>query len=311
MMGTSGNTQFRPYVDTPQMSDTEFASLGKLIHDLTGIVLSENKRCMLNSRLVRELRRLGLPDFASYHRFILREGRQSELQALTSAVTTNVTSFFRGPDQFAALTDLLPELQERSNMGQRVRIWSAGCSTGQEPYSIAMTILDKWPEAVRADLRILATDIDANVVAEAREGTYDLQGIDLASSPVLGRFVCHGPGDRKITVVPAIKSLVRFEQLNLLGPWPFRGHFDIIFCRNVVIYFDAVTRHNLWKRFADRLDPGSWLFVGHSERVDHDLQRWIKPVGVTRYQRTQTPLADFGVHGERAFGDRVHVTLQS
>lgn len=307
-MGTSRNTPFRPNLETPQMSDIEFASFRSLIHDMTGIVLTENKRCMLNSRLVRELRRLGLPDFASYYRLILQPGADSELQALTSAVTTNVTSFFRGPDQFAALTELLPELQERISKGQRVRIWSAGCSTGQEPYSIAMTILDQWPEAVRADLRILATDIDANVVLQARIGTYDLDGIDLESSAVLSRFVSPGPRDRMITVAPAVKSLVRFEQLNLLCPWPFRGQFDIIFCRNVVIYFDAETRHNLWRRFAERLDPGSWLFVGHSERVDHDLQRWIKPLGVTRYQRTQTPMAEAGVHVAKDFIDRVHGT---
>ncbi len=304
MMSASGNMSFRSHDETPQMTDADFASFGKLIHELTGIVLTENKRCMLNSRLLREVRRLGLSDFASYRRLIEKPGAAKELEALTSAVTTNVTSFFRGPDQFVALTELLPELRERVTKGNRVRIWSAGCSTGQEPYSIAMTILDQWPEAVRADVRILATDIDANVVAEARQGHFDVQGVDVSGSDVLRKFVSPGPRTGQITIAPNVRSIVRFEQLNLLGHWPFRGQFDIIFCRNVVIYFDAETRHKLWRRFAERLDPGSWLFVGHSERVDQSLQRWLRSAGVTRYRRTETPMSDIGVdpgtiHAER------------
>ncbi len=277
------------YEETSQMSDHDFASFVRIIHDMTGIVLTENKRCMLTSRLAREVRRLGLSDFASYRRLIESPGAEDELRALTSAVTTNVTSFFRGPEQFVALAELLSKLRERSERGQRIRIWSAGCSTGQEPYSIAMTILAHWPEAVRADVRVLATDIDADVVEKAKRGVYDAREIGSGTPVVTRQFFVPGPGSDQVSIAPSVRSLVRFEQLNLLGQWPFRGKFDVIFCRNVVIYFDAETRRKLWMRFAERLDPGSWLFVGHSERVDQRLQSWIKSEGVMRYRRTDKP----------------------
>jgi chemotaxis protein methyltransferase CheR len=276
--------------EIPPMSDEEFAWFGKLIREMTGIVLTENKRCMLTSRLAREVRKLGLRDFASYRRLIASPGRERELDAFTSAVTTNVTSFFRGADQFVALANLLPELQQKTRNGHRVRIWSAGCSTGQEPYSIAMTVLEHWPDAARADVLVLATDIDFNVVEEARLGIYDAKAIDSVSPQMLEKFFDPDSQMGTYSISKAVRSIVRFEQLNLLEQWPFRGQFDIIFCRNVVIYFDAETRKKLWLRFAERLNAGSWFFVGHSERIDQGLQSWIKPAGVTRYQRTNKPI---------------------
>jgi chemotaxis protein methyltransferase CheR len=153
-----------------------------------------------------------------------------------------------------------------------------------------MTILEHWPDAARADVRILATDIDFNVVEEARLGVYDAKVMDSVSSHMLERFFEPGPEKETYSISKAARSIVRFEQLNLLEKWPFRGQFDVIFCRNVVIYFDAETRKRLWLRFAERLGAGSWFFVGHSERVDQSLQSWIKPAGVTRYQRTAKPI---------------------
>jgi chemotaxis protein methyltransferase CheR len=189
------------------------------------------------------------------------------------------------------LAEFVPALKQQVAQGRRVRIWSAGCSTGEEPYSIAMTLLEHWPDAVRADIRILATDIDPKVVEQARRGVFDASRAEAEPSPMLKRFLTAGPAKGQLTVAPALQSLIRFEELNLLGDWPFRGNFDIIFCRNVVIYFDADTRNRLWRRFSDRLEPGGWLFVGHSERVDPSLQTWLRPAGITRYQRTDAPRA--------------------
>ncbi|MEH7827617.1 CheR family methyltransferase [Gemmobacter denitrificans] len=274
------------------MSDEDFRALSQLVHDRTGIVLSEGKRWMLASRLAKEINRLGLPDLAAYRKLLARPDAEPELEALTSAITTNVTSFFRGPDHFEALAALVPSLREQSKRGQRVRLWSAACSTGQEPCSIAMTLLEHWPEAAQADVRILATDIDAQVVEEARQGVYDERLLEGPAEKTIRRFSAAGPRPGTIRVVPAVRGLIRYEQLNLLGPWPFGGSFDVIFCRNVVIYFDNETRARLWHRLADRITPGGWLYIGHSERVDRALDPYLTPGGVTRYRRTATPIRD-------------------
>lgn len=288
-MSGMATQQAEAAADVVAMSDADFAAFTRLVRDHTGIVLTESKRWMLTSRLTREIRRLNLPDFASYRRLLEQPGSDAQLQSLTSAVTTNVTSFFRGADQFDTLAELIPLMQRRVRDGGRVRIWSAGCSTGQEPYSIAMTLLGHWPEVLRADVLILATDIDAEVVQTARHGIYDAREVDEVAAPLLRKFTAPGPRPGTVTTAPALREMIRFEQLNMLGPWPFSGRFDVIFCRNVVIYFDAETRCQLWQRFAERLDPGGWLFVGHSERVAQSLEPYLKPSGVTRYRRTDLP----------------------
>lgn len=274
------------------MSDDDFGAFSRLVHDRTGIVLSEGKRWMLASRLAKEMRRLGLPDLATYRALLARPDAHQALEALTSAITTNVTSFFRGPDHFDALGALMPGLRDKARRGQRVRLWSAACSTGQEPCSIAMTLLDHWPEAAQADVRILATDIDAQVVEEARRGIYDQKLIDGPAEKLIRRYSAAGPRAGTLQVAPAVLGLIRYEQLNLLGPWPFRGSFDVIFCRNVVIYFDSATRARLWHRLADRIAPGGWLYIGHSERVDRALDPYLTAGGVTRYRRTEAPLRE-------------------
>lgn len=273
----------------PPISDSDFADFGRIIRERTGIVLNDSKRWMLALRLTREIRRLGLPDLASYRRLLASPQAGEARDALTSAVTTNVTSFFRGPEQFEALAALVPELRERARQGGRLRIWSAGCSTGQEPVSIAMTLLDHWPDAARADLRILATDIDAQVIARAQSGLYDARTLE-AEIPAEQRHhftQSDPPAAGMLSVSPQIAALIRYRRLNLHDPWPFRGLFDIIFCRNVVIYFDAESRRRLWQRLAGQLVPGGRLFVGHSERIDPALVPILRPEGVTRYRRSE------------------------
>jgi chemotaxis protein methyltransferase CheR len=171
-----------------------------------------------------------------------------------------------------------------------VRIWSAGTSTGQEAYSIAATLLDAAPELGHHDVLILATDIDPQVIDHARTGVYDRRLLGEAPPQKLLRFVQDGPQPGTVSMAPALREMIRFEVLNLLEPWPFRGTFDIIFCRNVVIYFDAETRRRLWTRFAERLPHNGILILGHSERMDPALDRLFEPVGITQYRRTGHPV---------------------
>lgn len=273
------------------ISDDDFRALSQLVQARTGIVLGESKRCMLAARLNKEIQRLGLPNFNAYRDLLSQTGSHDILEALTSAITTNVTSFFRGMDHFEALAALVPHLRDKTRKGQRVRLWSSACSTGQEPSSIAMTLLEHWPDVALADVRILATDIDGQVIEQAREGVYDQQLLQGVGEKTVRRFSTTGPKPGTIRLAPEVLGLIRYEQLNLLEPWPFKGHFDVIFCRNVVIYFNNETRARLWHRLADRITPGGWLYIGHSERVDRELEPYLSTGGVTRYQRTATPIS--------------------
>jgi len=275
---------------TDEMSDHDFHAFTNLIHKQTGIVITPAKRSMLVSRLSRRLRQLGLKDFSSYRSLLENEQESYELQKLVSVITTNVTSFFREPKHFAELARLIPSFMDRATSGDRIRIWSAGCSSGEEPYSIAMTLKDNWSTCEKFDVRILATDIDPEMVSYARNGSYTRQQLGEAPSATLMRYGKICQSEDRYEISSAVKSLIRFEELNLLEQWPFTGKFDVIFCRNVVIYFDASTRNGLWERFAQRLFPGGTLFIGHSERVDAQLEPFLQPCGVTQYRRTDSPL---------------------
>lgn len=271
------------------LTDAEFGAISQRIHRETGIVIGAAKRSMLIARLAHRLRLLGLPDFAAYTRLLDSPEGEDERRALVSAITTNVTKFFREPHHFDALAELAPDLIARARAGGRVRLWSAGCSTGQEPYSIAATLLDHAPDIARHDLRILATDIDPQVIETARRGRYDARALGRDTPPLMRRFLQEEP-EGQVSVSPKLGALVRFETLNLLDPWPFTGKFDIVFCRNVVIYFDADTRHGLWLRFASRILPGGHIFLGHSERMDSRFDPYFAPSGITHYRRTDLAL---------------------
>lgn len=277
---------------TFDLSEAEFATISARIHRETGIVIGAAKRSMLISRLAHRLRSLGLADFGAYTRLLDSPEGQPERRALVSAITTNVTRFFREPHHFDALAEMLPDLVQRAKSGGRVRLWSAGCSTGQEAYSMAATILDKAPDIDRYDLRILATDIDAEVVARAQAGVYDRHLIGEDPPAALRRCLEDGPGAAQVRMTRKLRSIMRFEVLNLLEPWPFHGRFDVIFCRNVVIYFDAETRHDLWRRFAGQTATGGMLFIGHSERMDMRLDPFFAPCGITQYRRTALNLPE-------------------
>lgn len=273
-------------LDRQTIGDAAFQTVARHLQDETGIVLSEAKKGLAVSRLSRRLRVLGLSDFDAYCRLLSGPEGPAERQEMVLLLTTNVTRFFREPHHFETLRSrILPGLVARAKSGGRVRIWSAGCSSGEEPYSIAMTILEAFSQAPSTNLRILATDIDSNVVSSGQKGCYKISDEDLAENPLLEKYTEKVAGsDQQFEILPALKALVQFGQLNLLQPWPMRGKFDIIFCRNVVIYFSTETQQALWPRFAGSLNVGGHLMIGHSERVTGPAANALRSAGVTHYE---------------------------
>ena len=252
---------------------SDFRQIAALVHSHSGIVLTESKVNLVYSRLAKRLRAIGLKSFRDYCALIEGADGADERQAMIAAMTTNVTRFFRESHHFDHLRDeILPALIEKARSGARVRIWSSACSSGEEPYSIALTVLKEMPDAPTRDFLILASDLDHNMVARGRTGIYDAKLVE--SIPIdLRRDWLETIRDKdKISyqMKPAVRGLVRFNELNLLGSWPMRGKFDVIFCRNVMIYFDEETQDSIWARFADVLTPDGTLFIGHSERISVD-----------------------------------------
>jgi chemotaxis protein methyltransferase CheR len=268
------------------LTDAEFSRICQIVREQSGIALTDAKRQMVYGRLVRRLRALRLPSFAQYLQ-LLEAGEPLELQEFTNAITTNLTSFFREMHHFEYLGEqLLPEIAERVRAAGRMRIWSSACSTGEEPYSIAMVLRERQVLLGRADVRILATDLDSNVLATAAAGVYPAERLQqMAPKRVAGFFKPgSGAGEGSVQVSPSLQQLITFKQLNLMHEWPMRGPFDAIFCRNVVIYFDIETKRALFDRMA-RLQPaGAILFLGHSENLYRISERY-ELVGRTIYRR--------------------------
>lgn len=266
-----------------RFTDDDFRALAKLAHAEFGLALADSKKPLVYSRLARRLRARQIDEFSGYMKLLERPEESDERLQLISALTTNVTSFFREKHHFATLREnLVPELSKQS----RVRIWSAGCSSGQEPFSIAMTLLDSLPDAARQQTRILATDIDPAVVARARKAEYPKEETDTIPDELRKRWTAPSAENTdKVAISPKVKELISFGELNLMQDWPFKGPFDAIFCRNVAIYFDQDTQRRLWARFTDLLRPGGYLFIGHSERVTGPALDVLSTAGVTTYRK--------------------------
>jgi chemotaxis protein methyltransferase CheR len=266
-----------------KMTAADFANIAEALRSATGISLSDGKAPLVYSRLAKRLRTLGLENFRAYCDLLQEGDLGGEVQHLIAAMTTNVTSFFREPHHFDALSACFAEtLAHRARQGGRVRLWSAACSNGAEPYSMAMTILSAMPDAQRFDVRVLATDIDPNMVDHARRATYSKEALAPLSSSQRQQFFRHDDG---YAVTDDVRALVQVNPLNLNGPWPMKGKFDIIFCRNVAIYFDEHTQEKLWARFAEVLNPGGLLCIGHSERITGPGMRFLQASGLTSYKR--------------------------
>ncbi|MBB4009246.1 protein-glutamate O-methyltransferase CheR [Allorhizobium taibaishanense] len=263
--------------------------IAAMIYADAGIALNDSKASLVYSRLSKHIRNLGLRGFREYCALVSSQEGAAARREMLSHLTTNFTRFFRENHHFDHLrTEVLPGLINRAKSGGRVRIWSAACSDGQEPYSIALTVLSLLPNAADYDFRILATDIDPKILALARAGAYDetaLETISPAMRKQWFREVDIG-GRRKFQVDDKLKKLITFNELNLMAQWPLKGPFDVIFCRNVVIYFDEPTQVKIWSRFAGLLPEGGHLYIGHSERVSGDPKNLFDNIGITTYKYT-------------------------
>ena len=267
-------------------TNRHFEFLRKMVGQHAGINLSEAKRELVYGRIARRIRALNLQGFDEYCR-LLEEAPDEEIGNFINAITTNLTAFFREDHHFEFLRDtLVPEWTKKGNGRPHVRIWSAGCSTGEEPYSIAMTLRESMAPGATGDVAVLATDIDTNVLATAEAGVYDASRVESMSRARLSKWFRRGRGANadKVKVVPDLQELIRFRQLNLMQEWPVRGPFDLIFCRNVVIYFDKPTQRKLFARFAEKIAPRGYLIIGHSETL-YNVSEEFELVGRTIYRK--------------------------
>ncbi len=266
------------------LSDATFERLRERIQVEAGIALSGSKRSLVVARLGRVVRRLQLDSFEAYLDYLDSRASAADQQDFVNALTTNLTRFFREAHHFEHLVEHVRDLIATRPNIKRLRIWSAGCSTGQEPYSIGLSLLDELPELAHWDFRILATDIDTTVLAKAATGVYpvsELTGLSPRRLEMVERM-----GDGRARMPRAVMSRITFKPLNLLSHWPMKGPFDAIFCRNVTIYFDRATQATVFRRFGEMLATDGMLYVGHSENM-RAAETGMRIVGRTVYQRAE------------------------
>jgi chemotaxis protein methyltransferase CheR len=262
-------------------SDADFRELSEIAYRQTGIVLSEAKRNLVYGRVSRRLRRLDLTSFVEYRKYLAEHNE--ELELFINAISTNLTKFFRESHHFDHFQMQIAEPYGRDG-ARRLRIWSAGCSTGEEPYTIAMVLAQAMRPNHKYDAKILATDIDTEVVARGAAGEYskeDLQNLPPAYRDAFDFEAGKSGGG----VMPdTLRRMISFGRLNLIEPWPMKGPFDAIFCRNVMIYFDGPTKMSLVNRFVEILRPGGFLYIGHSESLLTPVPG-LRLMGRTIYRR--------------------------
>ena len=266
------------------MSDEDFKKLSSIVYEKTGIVLTENKKELLYNRVRRRLIALEIKNFSEYYIY-LKNHINKELSPFINCVTTNQTSFFREKHHFEFFeSSLCPILYNLHKETKRLRIWSAGCSTGEEAYSIALMINKHLLNDHQLDIKVLATDLDTDVLNKAVLGRYPLDRLKSVDSSFKSYFQNESIYDNAWHAEEKLKQLISFKQLNLISQWPMTGKFDVIFCRNVVIYFDKETQKNLFRRFSNILKKGGFLFIGHSESL-YNLNDDFTSLGKTIYQK--------------------------
>ncbi len=269
-----------------EFTKKHFKGFQNLIMEHTSIVISDEKEELIYGRLTRRLRKLNMTSFDDYYNLIAH-GDSEEMEQFVNVVTTNLTSFYRESHHFDHLkSTVIPDLLERNAGTKKIRIWSAGCSTGEEPYSIAMTLMESIPDIHTWDIKILATDIDSDVLAKASTGVYREDRVEGLSDETVKQWFKRGKGKQEgfVRVAPELQSLISFKQLNLLKEWPVRGPFDVLFCRNVVIYFDKPTQKILFEKFASVLPAHGQMYIGHSETL-FKISEDFELLGQTIYKK--------------------------
>jgi len=266
------------------LSSHEFDTLRELVQKLTGIHLSECKREMIYRRLAKRLDLLGLKTFTEYCK-LLESGDTAEIEDFANAMTTNLTYFFREPHHFEYMQHTLIPEQVHSNRERKLRIWSAGCSSGEEPYSLAILLQECLPDLSSWDVKILATDLDSSTLSKAKSGVYRDEQIERIPNGWADRWFTQGRDNDEIIIDATIRKMIYFRHHNLMGDWPMSQRFNLIFCRNVIIYFDKDTQRKLFERFATLQQPEDHLFIGHSETL-HQMSEFYDLIGQTIYKRT-------------------------
>lgn len=261
-----------------------FRQFAEIIYSRSGIVINDQKKALLQARLMKRLRKLGLTTFKEYLHYVTNDSAGDELVALLDVISTNVTHFFREPEHFRLLHRMLHELEARGQ--KRIRIWCAASSTGEEPYSIAMTVREALRDV--SDTKILATDICTTVLQTARQGRYSAEKTEKLDHSLRSRyFTATTDGTEQVWQAnSSIQSLIHFARLNLVKtPYSLHGPLDVIFCRNVMIYFDNIVRSKVLNEFVRLLRPGGFLFVGHAESLAGSLARELVAVGAAVYRK--------------------------
>lgn len=265
-------------------TEKDFLRVKKVVYDFAGIDLNDSKKNLVYNRLAKRIRFLDMNSFSGYLDYVEEQG-EAEFVHLINAITTNLTFFFRENHHFEYLANqVIPMLLEKNKASKKIRIWSAGCSTGEEPYSIAIVLKEVVPQGW--DARVLATDLDTNVVQTGQTGVYKIDRLKGVSDERKKRWFLKGSGAREgyVRVKPELQQIIDFGQINLMNEWPIRDAIDVIFCRNVVIYFDKETQARLFDRYANLLPDNGHLFIGHSESLYKVCDRF-ELLGQTIYRK--------------------------
>ena len=283
----------------PELTDAEYQTIANFVHKESGINLLDGKKELVRARLAKRINQLDLKDFKTYFKYVMGDTTGDELVFLLDALATNLTSFWREPQHFDFMAkEFLPDLEKRRKRpgggGPRLRIWSAACSSGEEPYTIAMIIMEKSPYfAAGGDFRILATDLSTKVLNIAKKGQYGPEAVKNIPPQTLRSFLTKIPsenkrGGDKWQVNENVRRLISFRRFNLMDPLPIKHSMDLIFCRNVMIYFDRETISSLIAKFYNILEIGGYLFIGHSESLS-GLKHNFKYIAPCIYRKVIDP----------------------
>nr|WP_048831705.1 protein-glutamate O-methyltransferase [Maridesulfovibrio hydrothermalis] len=271
---------------TPKMSEADFKKFSTLIKGEFGIKMPLSKKTMLEARLQKRLRSLGFNNHSEYCKYLFSTGGfERELTQLIDVVTTNTTDFFREPKHFEImLSSVLPDLSQR--IGRPIKVWSAGCSSGEEPYTLCMVLNEFAERNPDFKFSLLATDISTDILRKAKNAVYPMNKVEVIPLALKKKYLLKSKDRTKalVRIAPEVRNKVDFRRLNFMEPFPFKDQKDIIFCRNVVIYFDRETQTTLFNKFCSRLSKGGYLFIGHSESIS-GMDLPIRQIAPTVYQK--------------------------